>query len=339
LFKIVEYRFDKENPSASVVRFHLDHGIVRSISGKAAAASKDKFRLNTPLAAIGVKGTDFVVESAFGRVNAVVNQGAIVLAPLDGQCRADGIGPCSSLASRELSAAMKGMAITFSASMTNPQLLPLGQLKGSDLSAVPLAPSVDATNSNSGKAQQTQSDVKAFSSIDQILKKTAPDNSLVWGRWGQAKDQDALTFSFGDAMKSRVVTVGDGYFFLFRKESSSLNFLNYDQGLVNFNLQSSHAFYVDPVNQTYSAAVAAGNLGINFSTRDFATSMQLRSPQAADQALQSSGKVTADGIFVSNAGSGKVAGALSLDTRQAGFLFSQPTVGGGAYRGATTWGR
>jgi hypothetical protein len=140
-------------------------------------------------------------------------------------------------------------------------------------------------------------------------------------------------------MQSRAVTVGDGYYFLFRKESGTINMLPYDQGMVNFGLQSSHATYVDSGNETHAAAIASGNLGINFSTRDFATTLQLKSPQTADQTLQSSGKVTSDGIFLSNAGVAKVAGALSLDTRQAGYLFSQPTAGGGTYRGATTWGR
>lgn len=336
--KIVEYRFDRANPSASVVRFQLDQGVVRAISGQAAESAKDKFRLNTPLAAIGVKGTDFVVEAVKGRVNAIVNQGAITLAPIDGQCRADGLGPCSSLAARELSAALRGMALTYSASMVNPQLLPMGQLKGSELPVVPLAPLSDASGANSGKAQQAQVDSQGAGSTDQLLRKASPESTLVWGRWGAAKEQDALTVAFRDAMQSRVVTVGDGYYFLFRREDGVVNMLPYDQGLVNFGLQSGHASFVDAGNESHAAAIAGGTLGINFSSRDFSTTLQLKSPAAADQTLQSSGKVNASGIFLSNSGSGGVAGALSVDTRQAGYLFSQPT-GGGAYRGATTWGR
>lgn len=336
--KIVEYRFDKANPSASVVRFQLDQGVVRAISGQAAESAKDKFRLNTPLAAIGVKGTDFVVESGNGRVNAIVNQGAIVLAPIDGQCRADGLGPCSSIAARELSAALRGMAITYSASMSNPQLLPMAQLKGSDLLTVPLAPLSDANGVNAGKAQQAKVDSQAVGSTDQILRKASPEGTMVWGRWGQAKDQDALTIAFRDAMQSRAVTVGDGYYFLFRREAGVINMLPYDQGLVNFSLQSSHANFVDPGNELHAASVSGGTLGLNFSTREFATTLQLKSPAAADQTLQSSGKVNASGVFLSSGGVGNVAGALSLDTRQAGYLFSLPAAGG-TYRGATLWGR
>jgi len=336
--RIVEYRFDKVTPSASVVRFQLDQGVVRAISGQAAESAKDKFRLNTPLAAIGVKGTDFVVEAANGRVNAIVNQGAIVLAPIDGHCRADGLGPCTSLAARELTAALRGMALTYSASMASPQLLPLGQLKGSELPAVPLVPLAEASGANSGKAQQAQVDAKAVASVDQIYRKTTSEGTLAWGRWGSAKDQDALTSSFRDAMQARVVTVGDGYYFLFRRESGVVNLLQYDQGMVNFGLQASHATFTDVGNETRVASVVGGALAINFSKGEFTTSLQLASPMTADQTLQSSGKVSANGIFLSGPESGKVAGALSLDTRQAGYFFVQPS-NGGTYRGATTWGR
>ena len=336
--RIVEYRFDKVTPSASVVRFQLDQGVVRAISGQAAESAKDKFRLNTPLAAIGVKGTDFVVEAANGRVNAIVNQGAIVLAPIDGHCRADGLGPCTSLAARELTAALRGMALTYSASMASPQLLPLGQLKGSELPAVPLVPLAEASGANSGKAQQAQVDAKAVASVDQIYRKTTSEGTLAWGRWGSAKDQDALTSSFRDAMQARVVTVGDGYYFLFRRESGVVNLLQYDQGMVNFGLQASHATFTDVGNETRAASVVGGALAINFSKGEFTTSLQLASPMTADQTLQSSGKVSANGIFLSGPESGKVAGALSLDTRQAGYFFVQPS-NGGTYRGATTWGR
>lgn len=336
--KIVEYRFDKSNPSASVVRFQLDQGVVRAISGQAAEAAKDKFRLNTPLAAIGVKGTDFVVESGKGRVNAIVNQGAIVLAPIDGQCRADGLGPCASIAARELSAALRGMALTYSASMANPQLLPMGQLKGSELPSVPLTPLGDAAAASAGKAQQAQVDSKAVGSTDQILRKASPEGTMVWGRWGQAKDQDALTVAFRDAMQSRAVTVGDGYYFLFRREAGVLNMLPYDQGAVNFTLQSSHASFLDAGNESHAATVTGGTLGLNFSTRDFTTALQLKSSAGADGALQAAGKVSAGGVFLSGSGSGSVAGAVSLDTRQAGYIFSLPGAAG-SYRGATLWGR
>ncbi|MFY8192307.1 MAG: FecR family protein, partial [Limnohabitans sp.] len=54
VFRIHEFKYSPADPAASVVRLSLDSGEARSISGAAAQAAKDRFRLNTPLVAIGV---------------------------------------------------------------------------------------------------------------------------------------------------------------------------------------------------------------------------------------------------------------------------------------------
>ena len=76
--EIIEYKYNSERPQDSVVKFNLLQGTARAVSGKAAEAAKDRFRLNTPIAAIGVRGTDFVVSVGPTSVRAMVNQGAIV---------------------------------------------------------------------------------------------------------------------------------------------------------------------------------------------------------------------------------------------------------------------
>ncbi|MBU3740560.1 MAG: hypothetical protein FGM55_16620, partial [Rhodoferax sp.] len=47
-------------PEQGAIRFRLDEGVVRSITGAWGEAARERFRLNTPVAAIGVKGTDFI---------------------------------------------------------------------------------------------------------------------------------------------------------------------------------------------------------------------------------------------------------------------------------------
>jgi len=368
--KIYEYRFDAQNPAASSVRFELEQGVVRAISGQAAEAAKDKFRLNTPLAAIGVKGTDFVVEANQSRVNAIVNQGAIVLSPFDAQCRMDALGPCSTRFSRELNAATKGMAITYSMSMPSPQLLPTGQLKGSEL--LNLVTPLGAVGSNAGalssvgsvgssatqdnannRVQQNRVDAKAYAGLGDILVNTSAQDSLAWGRWGSQNIQDHLTVPFVNALQGRSVTVGDGYYFLFRNESNVPNLLSIQQGSANFSLLNSNAYFLDVGNNISSASVNSGQLGINFSNQTFSTNLSLSSAAtpASSQALQASGKINLNsGIFLSAPASGAlagsqpgaaaaaVAGAVSLDTKQAGYIFTLPTSNG-QFRGATLWGR
>jgi len=92
--EIVNYDFNADRPELSSVKFNLQEGVTRAISGQAAKSAREQFRLNTPIAAIGVRGTDFVVSATDTTVRALVNEGVIVMAPFSAECRADGIGPC-----------------------------------------------------------------------------------------------------------------------------------------------------------------------------------------------------------------------------------------------------
>jgi hypothetical protein len=110
-FTIHEFRYNPDQPAASVVRLSLERGEVRSISGQAAQEAKDRFRLNTPLVAIGVKGTDFVTRASATDTRVTVNQGAIVMAPFDQSCRAEALGVCTGARAKDLTADMIGMAL------------------------------------------------------------------------------------------------------------------------------------------------------------------------------------------------------------------------------------
>lgn len=60
--QIENYAHSEQQPQLSAIKFRLDEGVVRSITGSWGEA-RERFRLNTPLAAIGVKGTDFIVRA------------------------------------------------------------------------------------------------------------------------------------------------------------------------------------------------------------------------------------------------------------------------------------
>ena len=66
LLEINEYMFDIRKPENGRVRLFLKEGTVRAISGRIAHENKQNFRLNTPLAAIGIRGTDFVAAADQG---------------------------------------------------------------------------------------------------------------------------------------------------------------------------------------------------------------------------------------------------------------------------------
>lgn len=94
LLEINEYMFDTTQPQNGRVRLFLKEGTVRAISGRIAHENKQNFRLNTPLAAIGVRGTDFVTAVDQHNTQVAVTAGGVSMAPYGAQCIAAELGSC-----------------------------------------------------------------------------------------------------------------------------------------------------------------------------------------------------------------------------------------------------
>jgi len=95
VLKIEAYEFDIAEPQNSQIKLDLSEGVARAISGEASKAARERFRLNTPVAAIGVRGTDFTVGAQIDSTKVKVNEGVVVLAPFSDSCLVGGLGPCS----------------------------------------------------------------------------------------------------------------------------------------------------------------------------------------------------------------------------------------------------
>lgn len=93
--EIERYDYDPARPEASGVKLNLIEGEARSISGEAAHKARENYRINTPIAAIGVRGTDFVISAGQREVEARINEGAIVVTPFSAQCQADALSSCN----------------------------------------------------------------------------------------------------------------------------------------------------------------------------------------------------------------------------------------------------
>ncbi|MBC7618521.1 MAG: FecR domain-containing protein [Candidatus Saccharibacteria bacterium] len=121
--QVEDYSHSERAPQSGSIKFRLDEGVVRSITGSWGEAARDRFRLNTPVAAIGVKGTDFVVKSDGEKTSASVFTGAITLTPLLNGCSKT-VGPCLNGSEKLLSEDMKGQMLEFSRQQSAPQLVP-----------------------------------------------------------------------------------------------------------------------------------------------------------------------------------------------------------------------
>lgn len=126
--RIATYRIDAKNPANTRIKLELLSGVARSQSGSAVKLARQNFRFNTPVAAIGVRGTDFTVFTSSEVSRVAVISGGITVSGFAGACRPEGTGPCESPASRELSAAQKGQLLQIHRGHAAAQLLPAAGL-------------------------------------------------------------------------------------------------------------------------------------------------------------------------------------------------------------------
>lgn len=88
------YSYNPENAAENNVKVTLEEGVLRSITGKAGETNKKQYRLNTPVAAIGVRGTDFTVQTTLEMSRISVRSGGVVMSPFDTSCLSSASGPC-----------------------------------------------------------------------------------------------------------------------------------------------------------------------------------------------------------------------------------------------------
>lgn len=341
---IESYRYDAARPQDSAIRFKLEQGVVRSISGKGTEAAREHFRLNTPIAAIGVRGTDFVVQAEAERVRVAINRGAIVLTPLGEGCRADALGACATAATRMLSVEMGNVMLEFQRREAVPKLVPINGTPSLDRVAPP-APEESGAAGRSGRLRNEQNnEVLAAQAIATAQGQVAippaplPPSTLMWGRWGFYAQfpGDTLSVPLAEARVGREPTLGNEYYGLWRPESTLPSLIS-NLGQVNFTLRDAQVHLVRG-NVAELGRVDGAWLSVNFAARQFATTVNMSHPQVGAATLQASGGVQDNGVFVAVTPGNRVAGALTLDGKEAGYFFEQAVIGG-AFTGITRWSR
>jgi hypothetical protein len=106
---IEAYHVDTDDPKKSRFKLSLRQGVARSVSGEAVGKAKENFRFNTPVAAIGVRGTDFSIYADAEETRLVVFSGGVIVSGFDAACQPGGDGPCEGAGSREFFAGTLGV--------------------------------------------------------------------------------------------------------------------------------------------------------------------------------------------------------------------------------------
>ncbi|MEI6861936.1 MAG: FecR family protein [Verrucomicrobiota bacterium] len=187
--EILRYEYSAKNPQDSAVKFNLVEGTARAISGQAAKNARQNFRMNTPIAAIGVRGTDFVVsannQASNPFVRALVNEGAIVVTPFSGECSAAGFGPCSQNGKELSGLSRQILEITADTAGISSVLLPATNAQAQALVASTAAANkpditptnkVDASNktAKASDSKDVYSDTVTSRAVNTVLTKNEP---------------------------------------------------------------------------------------------------------------------------------------------------------------------
>ncbi len=366
--EIQRYDFNPQNPADSSIKLNLVEGITRAISGDGAHAARDRFRLNTPIAAIGVRGTDFVVSASDQSVRALVNEGAIVMAPFSSDCLASTFGPCAANAV-ELSQDSLQM-VQVDGGEPLPRLLPAaderGELSTERVAVVEAETETRADDKTAGtvvylenvtsrRVAEVASTVTPnrppvvvepkppvlidFTPSEATSSASLSASNLVWGRWGNPEGQGSLeriSTSYEAASFGRDAMVKNSNYFLFR-DSNGSTLVKPDLTVVSFNLSSAQAFYHSDTG-VMAMQVNSGALSVNLVNKSFDTQLGLNSAASGKVDFAASGVYIDGGFFYKNSDTQFVRGAISLDGTEAGYVFEKTLGEGQSVEGITLWG-
>jgi len=341
--RIVDYHIDAQNPANTKVKFELISGTARSKSGDAVKQARQNFRFNTPVAAIGVRGTDFTVATNDDTSRVSVFSGGVVVSGFVGGCRPDGAGPCEGATSRELNAAQRGQLLQVTRGQAAPQLLEAGSQSPNQVQPPrmdePVANNGDGSGSGrpSLDAQKTAQLGVALGNASPITplpvpgtdtaapvappvappvvadpgpvveKSPFPDVGIVWGRWQVVAGLPPQLILTMAQQKSELLALNGNYALL--RTPGAVDYIAPNNGNIGFRLTDSEAFVYTDYTPTYRVTTPAtlknGELNINFGNKSFSTSVDMTSA-AGNGRLQASGQVAKDGRLYGDSANGRV---------------------------------
>ncbi|USX27946.1 FecR family protein [Oxalobacteraceae bacterium OTU3CINTB1] len=372
--RIITYQIDTAKPANTRVKLELLSGVARSISGTAVKQARQNFRFNTPVAAIGVRGTDFIVFTDQQTSRVAVVSGGIVVSGFAGGCGPEGGGPCEGNLSRELFAGQADVLLQVQRGQKSPQLLhgqtvapeaapprsdepvgksaavspaPAQQLNldaNKETALINVGKSV-AANTGGDKGNVTpeptvivQPSVPLVPTTPPVPKPASPPE-LQWGRWQQvaelASDTAALDKLAGGTYENGYAV---GSYIIGRVKNSELVMPN--DGKASFILDGSAASLQETGKAPVAAAIKDAHLDVDFGTRKFATGLTVYT-ETASLKMNSAGSISSKGVLNSDYRSdATIKGYLGgSQAEQAGYVFKSLNSSQYTAEGATSWKR
>lgn len=361
--RIVAYHIDAVNPANTRIKFELISGVARSISGQAVKAARQNFRFNTPVAAIGVRGTDFTVFTDNETSRVAVLSGGIVMSGFAGACGPEGHGPCEGGGSHELSASQVGQLLQVKRGQAAPQLLN-GNVLPPDVAPGRTDEPKAAGNANSPQNELSLDPEKNATLVVRNITPTLPpvtptptptptitpppvvippeaQKQIVWGRWQKVLDKPVQVDLVKELNQGGSAVGQAGDYVVVRTKGADLQLPQ--QGSVSFTLQASEAaIREDSTKKITLANIDNARLQLDFGKRSFSTSLDIL---ASDKTftLQSQGSLGKDGSLFGDLVFGStnmsVNGSLGPNAASAAYTFKGRLDSNRVATGVTAWGK
>jgi FecR protein len=379
---IKSYVYAPQEPGANRVGLMLESGVVRTISGKAGEAARENYRFNTPVAAIGLRGTDYVVQALPDTTRVSVSKGAITMSAFGPGCSLNALTPCTGPLVRELTASSPHAYMEVRAQGGVPVIVLPDNNKNAPNKAVPprseelralvQSPVTTALTSeilNSPRTTAPPEPPQVPVSVPapapalaplvtplpvlaaaptpvpvpaqlSVPPPASPRPEIAWGRWSNVALQDTPTL-VSLATDDREITFGNALFGLLRPANSSkfpaagIIGMTYKQGEAYLQTtQPGAAQLLTP------AQLSNGSLQLDFNNRQFATKLSATA-QGTTYELNAQGTIHSQGLLLVDPtrSNMNLAGALSNNAVEAGYLFDANVAPRQSLIGATRWGR
>jgi len=366
--RIALYKPVPSNPEQSEFQLELVNGVARAVTGKVAEQAKRRFRFNTPVAAIGVKGTDFVVSTTAEVTYISVNSGAVVASPFTTSCTRTSLGACSSADASTLSAS-SDLLLAVSTGNLGVQTLDLKANPAlrqfvPDQTAPPLNNERPLTTSRTNtyapnsivvalvENPAVTAEVLKNSFIPPETTRTPSETTrtpsettmpisaqqIYWGRWADVanlgKGADLGNFVKG---LEPIGISWPGYVVARNKDSLAMP----GAGVANFNLNSFEAgvYLGNNPSSAIAAQIINPTLSVDFGNRTFATQLSVAGG-AYKGDFVAKGNVMSNGLFEFDAGKSNMAvmgGLAGNPADQAAYIFSGRIDANAMTAGGTFW--
>lgn len=343
---IQSYNYAPNNPAANRVGILLENGVSRTISGRAGEAAREHYRFNTPVAAIGLRGTDYVVQSLTDTTRVSVLKGAVTLSPYGPDCQANTLSPCTGPFVRELAAVVPHAYMEVRTQGGPPVIVPPENGRDAPNRISPPRPEERQVQAERQLTSTLAAD--ALPSVESRPEVVPPPGTpepvlrpeIAWGRWSSVALQDTPTLV---SLKTddREITYVNSLFGLLRPAGTPQLPTG---GVVAMNYAQGEAYSQSVAAGASSAlvpvALSNGKLQLDFNNRQFSTSLEAAAA-GKTYALHAQGPIQFQGFLYSDASRSNMtlAGTLSNNANEAGYLFDTRLASDQTLIGATRWKR